>query len=219
VDAQCNKIVPKEFRRSVASFDGHLHVANPSFESSCCRSSSSSMGTRQWDRVAIGTRQVLTQRVHVWSPTLAASRSHNRPQRVAFVTGHRRSSPSPPGRSVALRAALPSRPTRDKRNASEPNRNHLDTGQRHPCCTRSNGRRRSRSLPWHSKFPQMAATQGSRFLPRRVTSPAVHGARRQCRTPYGFLGSPSSCRYLRCCPRWPRTLSVGARSQGLTEET
>jgi hypothetical protein len=173
-----------------------------------------------------------------WSPTLAASGSHNCTRRVAFVTGHKRSLANPRGRSFPLRATLHSRPTGDKRNASEPNRNHLDIEHRHSCSTRSNGRRRSRILSWHSKFPHTAATQASQFLPRQVTGPSVHGARHQCanrrgrscrrpiataltrvRTPHGFLGSPSSCRYLRCCPRWPRTPSVGARSQGLTEET
>ncbi len=147
----------------------------------------------------------------------ATRRICDRPQ--ALVTHHTTR------RSVAPRA-LRSRLTGDKRNAGERNRNHLDIRQRHPCSTRSNGRRRSRSLSWHSKFPQTASTQASRFLPRRVTRPAVRPCRQPIataltpvRTPHGFLGSPSSCRYLRCCPRLPRTSSAGARSQGLTEET
>src|SRR4029077_15789619 len=55
-------------------------------------SSSPSIGTRQWGRMAIGTRQVLSIRVDAWSRTLAAPGSHTRTQRVAFVTGHKRSS-------------------------------------------------------------------------------------------------------------------------------
>jgi hypothetical protein len=45
--------------------------------------------------MAIRTRQVLTMRADAWSRTLAAPGSHNRTQRVAFVTGHRCPSPTP----------------------------------------------------------------------------------------------------------------------------